>query len=281
MRKPPFNCAFQEDESLEVGFSRILAELSRRAKFLAINTTEPIDDRVHEGRLLIKRLRAMLWFARPAWGKKKAARLLKPLRQAAQMLADQRDRTVLKETLGHLVEKTAHDARNQAEMRRFKRNLVPDFDKTRSQELFQKAMAIVRGSAEMIRKRAGASLEWPKPKSRVRKAFRTVTEAALRAQKSKKDVDFHEWRKKAKRLAYVLELTGADGTFDDSKFVRRLEKLQERLGRFHDAVVVLEKVQKRAGRSSGMRVSQLLRKRKAHLKKKIFRVAAKIRSGPG
>jgi hypothetical protein len=66
MASPPLPYTFRPHEKLSHGFVRVLRAISIRARGLTRRSRQPTDESIHEGRLLIKRLRALLWFARPA-----------------------------------------------------------------------------------------------------------------------------------------------------------------------------------------------------------------------
>jgi len=59
--------AFQPDEAVEKGFVRILEQLAGCAAVIAPRSPRKLADSVHNARVLIKRLRAYLWFAKPAF----------------------------------------------------------------------------------------------------------------------------------------------------------------------------------------------------------------------
>ncbi len=65
---PRVHFVFDSHKEMRGEVTRILGQISDRANFLARKSQVPGDGEVHEVRLLIKRLRARLWFSRPALG---------------------------------------------------------------------------------------------------------------------------------------------------------------------------------------------------------------------
>jgi len=103
----PSPFAFQPDEKVNQGFVRVLEELGLHARLLTQNARGPLSESVHDARLLIKRLRALFWFAKPAFSASELNRLKSHLRKASHLLAAQRDFVVMRSVLEKLSEKTS------------------------------------------------------------------------------------------------------------------------------------------------------------------------------
>src|SRR5471032_2534295 len=103
----PLTYVLPPREKTSRGFVRVLRAISVRAQGLERRSREPVADSIHELRLLIKRARALLWFARPVLDKSAYARARTRLRRAAQILAGQRDRAATQSTLEELTRKAA------------------------------------------------------------------------------------------------------------------------------------------------------------------------------
>jgi CHAD domain-containing protein len=236
---------------------------------------------IHEGRLLIKRVRALLWFAHPTLSLAAYARARARLRRAAGLLADQRDLAVMQVTLEQLARK-ASKARDRAALAQILRSLVRNSaageapEKALRQTL-QKAMGILRQSVDEIQRGAAGRAAWPSPSERLAEAFRATRQAGKKARRTGKDADFHEWRKKAKRLLYQLELTQAGPGRRMARAMKRVGKLQDKLGAHHDGVVVEDRLRRLLPvPSSARRVLRLLEKRKARLHRKACEIARRL-----
>ncbi len=260
----------------------MLGEISAGAEVLTRRSPEPAGELIHEGRLLIKRVRALLWFARPALASPAYTRARERLRKAAALLADQRDLAVTHATLQELARKRSHNARDRAALAQIFRSLVRhsiagEAPEKALRQMLQKAVKILRQSVEEITRSAAGRAAWPPPSERLAEASRAMRQAGKKARRTMKDADFHEWRKKAKRLLYQLELTQAGPGRKMARAMKRAAKLQDSLGAHHDGVVVEERLRRTPPLSpSERRVLVLLEKRKARLRKKACRIARRI-----
>jgi CHAD domain-containing protein len=233
---------------------------------------------IHEGRLLIKRVRALLGFARPALDPSVSRRTRARLRKASGLLAALRDVAVTQTTLEELGQK-ALKASDRAALVQIFRSLAgnpadgEEPEKERRLTL-QKAMGILCRSVGEIRRSAAGSATWPSPSERMAKAFHATSLARKKARRTGKDTDFHAWRKKAKRLLYQLELTQAEPGRRIARVMKRVGKLQNKLGIYHDCAVVEEQLRLKRQMaplpSSARRVLRLLKKRKASLRRDVI-----------
>ena len=241
---------------------------------------------IHEGRLLIKRTRALLWFARPALGLAAYTRVRTRLRRAAGLLADQRDLSVARATLEKLARKASLNARDRTALAQVFRDLVRHSAASQASEkelrqMLKKAMDCLSRAVDEIQRNAAVGTAWPSPCERIRKAFRANRKAGKRARRTGKDADFHEWRKKAKRLLYQLELTQAEQDRRLARAQKWIWKLQDKLGSYHDGAVVEERLRQALPLSaSARRVLRLLEKRKTLLRKKACKIAANLEGQP-
>jgi CHAD domain-containing protein len=287
MPAPLLVYSFQPDEKIKDGAVRILGEISVQGRGLTRHSREPLGELIHEGRLLIKRVRALLWFGRPALDSAAYARARTRLRKAAGLLADQRDLEVTHVTLEELARKASPNARDRAALTQITRSLVRNSaasgaSKKALRQMLGKAMRILCQSVAQIKRSAASrAAAWPSSSERVAKVFRATLQAGKKARRTGKDVDFHEWRKKAKRLLYQLELTQVEPGRRMTRIIKRVGKLQDKLGAYHDGVVVVDRIRQVVPLSaSARRVLRLLEKRKARLRKKARRIARRMQPPP-
>ncbi len=266
--------AFHADEKTGDGFFRILGEISLQAQALT-RRDKAGEEPVHEGRVLIKRTRALLWFARPALTHALYERSKDRLRKAAALLSGQRDRRVTESTLELLGEESTPRDRAAVEetLEQLKKKAMPLAEE---KESLNKAM---RSLARLVKSiKVAKDAAWPSVTDRVAKAFRAERKAARKAQKSKDDLDVHAWRKKAKRLFYELELSNGHVAEQGKRVVKDAEKLQDRLGKHQDCVVVEKSLYDAPSLSAAaLRVAEILRGRKKSLRKKSRKTARRLK----
>ena len=264
------------DKSVCEEIVRVLTEIAARGQSLAAIPGEPGEAQIHEGRLLIKRLRALMWFARPALDPKIHAKVQANLRAAAGLLAGPRDIVATRSTLEKLRDKV--DRKRDEE---HIRQVVSPFAGAGEDGVpivkFREAMDVVSSSVGELAQAARAGDEWPSPRKRVEKASHAARKAAHQANESKSDVDFHTWRKKAKRLLYLLELTQPHPTRHMDHLIARVEKLQDQLGLYHDQVVTEDRLRtQKSPHSSTRRVLHMLARSKKRLGKKARKIERKV-----
>jgi CHAD domain-containing protein len=277
MPTPSMTCAFGAHEKTKKGFARMLGEIAALGQVLARPSREPVGELIHDGRVLIKRARALLWFARPALSPAAHTRARARLRKAAGFMAEQRDFMVTQATLEDLASKAAPDSRDRAALEEIIQHLLrlsPEEPEKKLRQSLRKAMGILHKSANDLKRSAARGDGWPSPCNRVEKALRGLRRAGKRARMTDSDIDFHEWRKKAKRLFYLLELAEAGLGRRMARARKRVEKLQDTLGAYHDGVVVEDRLLRMVPLSiAARRVLRLLKRRKARLRKKACKIA--------
>lgn len=283
MPPTPLAYAFQPNEAISRGLVRVLGEISVQGRRLTQRSRKPAGELIHEGRLLIKRVRALLWFARPTLNLAVSVQTRARLRKAAGVLAGHRDLAVTQTTLEELGQKALKTS-DRAALTQIFRSLAGDPATGEAQEkalrlTLQKAIGILCQSVDEIKRSIAGCAVWPSPSERLGKAFRAMGRARKKARRTGKDTGFHTWRKKAKRLLYLLELTQTEPGRRMARVMKRVGKLQNKLGICHDcAVVELRLRQTVPLPSSAQRVLRLLEKRKARLRNRARKIASRIES---
>src|SRR5260221_6531252 len=117
MARSPFAYAFEPDEPVARGFGRVLEQMALEARRLPRRSRGDMAKSIHNGRILIKRLRALLWFARPALAPAAMAKARARLRRASRLLAAPRDQAVMRSTLGKLARKNTEPRDREALVR--------------------------------------------------------------------------------------------------------------------------------------------------------------------
>ena len=207
---------------------------------MASNKKKPRDD-VHELRLAVKRLRALVRLLAPL-GLERAEELNQKLRRVGRKLSPARDSLVRARWL----------AKHGFEARAASRPLHPDT-----------AAAALRLAA--LHREILAHLPASSP-SAIEKSLelhaRKVRKARKRAQREPTNERFHAWRKRAKDLQYQLEWV------EGKKSAAKLERLAKLLGRAQDSALI-----ERAHLPAGLRKARKVARKE---KKKLWREALRL-----
>jgi len=232
--------ALRRDETLGPGLRRILEVMGDDAEEIAGLPESQLSEAIHDLRTLIKRLRAYLWFVRPVLGLTRYERHIDHLRKAAGRLSQARDLEVIQEALKKAASPEAHKKELVA-LAHVALAMTPKDSSSgptatlglikKSAKTFVHIIAKSRTTLERSRKK------WPEPKERLAKAFVTARKAKKKALKEKKASSVHEWRKKAKRLLYVLHLTQNMPHMGGHACLKAVDQLQELLGQHQDTIV--------------------------------------------
>jgi CHAD domain-containing protein len=276
MARAPSLYALHPDEKIGPGFIRVLGQIADRAGQV-VRHPGNMPDAMHEVRLLIKRSRALLWFAKPALTRGVSWQAKVDLRKASRLLSAPRDLAVRHATLTKLSPKIA-GSKNRKIVARVSNQLRRQADlklelPVTEHELLRGAGGLLLNALMAIRVQAEKARTWPSTPSRVAKAFHTMRQARKKAARTGSDADFHRWRKKTKRLLFELEWAHPT---PNKKMVRTLDavdRLQEKLGIHHDYVVTAEGLGDRRSTSLLRGALQVLEKKKARLRKKTQKIA--------
>ena len=279
----PSPFAFQPDESIEHGFVRVLGQLALQARGLTQHAHGKLSESVHDTRVLIKCLRALLWFSGPAFSSSEVNRAKSHLRRASHLLAAQRELVVMRSILIRLAQKTEH--------RKYRRALARIANAEDSQQatigrtgrLLRQAVGILLMTIKQIERRAKVNSRWPFCSDRLAQAFHAVHKAGKKALNSDDATQFHDWRKKAKRLLFQLQLAQAVPGKRMARTIERVYKLQGTLGDYHDCVIAQDRLRKNSSFEVPplvvRRTLDLLEMRKHHLRKDARQIARHIKSG--
>jgi CHAD domain-containing protein len=232
--------------------------------------------------VLIKWLRALLWFAGPVFSSSEMNRAKSHLRRASHLLASERELVVMQSILVRLAQKSEDSAYRRALARIAN---AEDSQQTSTQNPHQslrQAMAILLATIRQFERRAKSKSKWPSCSDRLARAFLAVQKARKEALNSDDAAQFHDWRKKAKRLLFQLQLTQAVPGQRMARTIKRVDKLQEKLGDYHDCVIAQDRLRKNPPFEVPPRVVRrtmdLLEIRKHHLRNEARQIARHIKS---
>ncbi|MEP6672564.1 MAG: CHAD domain-containing protein [Chthoniobacter sp.] len=277
----PTRFAFLPGEEVERGFIRVLGEIAIEGRRLAPSSHGTNAESVHSTRVLIKRLRALLWFASPAFSASALERPKSDLRKASHLLAAERELAVMRSHLEALARKTSKSADRKVLLRLADAQDNHADNSAKPEQLLRQAAAIVLTVIKVLKQQATGNSHWPSNSERLAKAFRASEKSGKRALRGEHAEQFHDWRKKAKRLLYQLQL--APG-IPDERMVQTtiwVDQLQDELGDYHDAVVAQNRLRKFSPDEVSKRLVRqsvhLLEKRKRRLRKQVGKIARHIR----
>ena len=281
MFSAPSCFAFQPDEKLGHGFARVLGQIAIRARRLSRHAHGTRAKSVHSTRILIKYLRALLWFAQPTFSPLEMHRAKSDLRRAAHFLSAQRELVVMRSTLKRLSRKTANSEYRKALTRIVNGQQTQQAITEETDQSLQRAIAILLTTIKRFERSAKIKSRWPSCSDKLAQAFQAVKKSGKRALKSQDAVRFHDWRKHAKRLLYQLQLTQAVPGRRMLRSIKRIDKLQEKLGVYHDCVVAQERLRKNLPAEVTplfvRRTMELLETRKTRSRKRAREIAKRIR----
>ncbi len=140
-----------------------------------------------------------------------------------------------------------------------------------------KAVKLLCGELDDLAQAVERTGKWPSVAKRTEKAFRVMRKSGKKARRTQADGDFHAWRKKAKRLLYLLEMRDGDATGREKELLERVSKLQSTLGEDHDCVVTAQQLPApKESRAEARAVTKLLDERRRRLRKKSIKLARRI-----
>lgn len=252
-----------------------LAKQARRSRGSAA-------DSIHDTRVAIKHLRALLWYAKPAFSASRLNDAKSHLRKASHLLSTQRDLVMMKSVLNKISRKIPDDPAPKTSQWISEANGPREISEKKSRRFLHQATSILLLTINQLKKDAKVSSGWPSASKRLGKAFRLTQKSKEKALRSKDPIQLHDWRKKAKRLLYQLQLIQPKPGKRLTRIIKRVDELQDKLGDYHDSVVVQNRLQKNPPRKMPRRLVRrsvkLLEKRKRHLCKKARKIARRIPS---
>src|SRR3981081_363807 len=263
------------NESVSAGLRRTVDELIKSALACIKEPSTDREEDLHQVRLAIKRLRAILRLLRPLVSKTYFKRENARLRTAARRLARFRDLAVARRTLEQVTDKLASHSQDAAVREVFESFLAQTpasshYDEDRETALRLAARALVR-TRHAFHALSLPDRGWKTIEPGLKKLYRRNRMWMKRALSSDKDEDFHEWRKWAKYYFYLLKMLTPMWPSRLGKTEKHENCLQDKLGKDHDLAVLKSFLVKHLSipenRTSVGQVLQYLEKRSAKLRK--------------
>jgi CHAD domain-containing protein len=247
------------------------------------------EERVHEARKALKRLRALVRLLRDELGEHTYERESALLRDAGRRLARARDAEVLLGTLEDLIAREPKKLAGRRGVLRLRARLQQEREGAAERALADSAAhggtlsqlraLRVRVGDWRLAERGGIEAIEPALERLYGKGRKRMRRAAGAKGESRRMRTLHEWRKRVKDLRYAAEMLGV------KKLARRTDELGELLGEEHDLAVLAQRVRRegKTGRASGApgrRARKLLLKsiaaRRRKLRKRALRDGARL-----
>ncbi len=202
------------------------------------------EERVHDARKRLKRVRALVRLARGGLGRKCARRQDARLRDAGRPLSEMRDADVLVDTLDDLIARLGDQGRPEAitlarealsrRKRELGRRLLDE------QGVLAKVAHALGEVRRDVRHWDVAGDDWEALEAGLKRISRRGRRAFHEASSSPTDENLHEWRKRVKDLWYVMDILrpirpGYTGRRGD-----QAHALADLLGDDHDLAVLRE-----------------------------------------
>lgn len=240
------------------------------------------DRVVHELRTATKRARALVRLFGALLGGTVRRAENERLRDAARALAGTREIAVARALLRKLRRK--HDGRDGTAIETALRGLeklAASAPAAEKHAAMQHARDTLRATVRRLRRisasdaKVCATLE-----AGLRACHRRCLKRAERARSTGGADEFHEWRKMVKRLFYQLQLPGLAESKTARRLVRKLDALQGRLGKAHDAHSVAALLRAKSadlgGAESTARLLRLLARRERKLHARCLRLEGRL-----
>lgn len=236
---------FRPAESARHGLRRLAKKALRSARTALRDVDPPTEEAVHAARKSVKRARAIFRLVEEDDGRGLAG-AAKRLRRVNRRLSCVRDADAMIETLAALKQRHP-ELFSEHVYARLRRDFTDRKEAIVREAQRDGSWTEAADDLRVLQKAAG---KW-RPRHRgfgalepgIQAAVRRARKAMMRAKKSGQAADFHEWRKAAKSLWYLLRLIGG-GTAAVGRDIRALRAIQKWLGDDHNLVVLCAELSK-------------------------------------
>ena len=269
---------FKPSEPSGDALQRVAEKELENALTLLRATNEPLDERVHETRKHLKKLRALFALGEGSLGGTKLSRYAKTLRRAALALAELRSRAALSECFTNL-ERVFRDELEASSVERA-RALLDDHEATGENARFDGLGAAEALLVELERRLKEAPFEgssWGALEPGFRHTYSRARKAYAEAMKRPGAETLHAFRTPAKRHSYQVQLLAAlwPGLLDAHR--EELARLGDLLGDHHDLALLGPELEERGLEREHLRaLERLIERRSRDLEERIFALGARL-----
>jgi CHAD domain-containing protein len=233
---------FRVDEGVRDGLARISGELVQKALSRIECASKNRSEDLHQVRVTIKRLRALLRLARSVVSEPYYERENRRLKTMADRLAFFRDTTVSRQTLAALAKRFAEkrsDGSFELVLAQFvERSPDPALLRVRREQALRQAAVSLVEAKQSFESMLIPAEDWQALGPGLRRVYRGVRDRMLRALTYQTPESFHEWRKQVKYLYYQLQTLESISPKRLGGMVRRLHELEDKLGEDHDLAIL-------------------------------------------
>jgi CHAD domain-containing protein len=230
------------DEAFPKGIQRIVLEQVEKALDNLKPTVRNKDEAIHDARVCVKKIRAILRMIRDSLGNKTYNEEDTAYRDVARLLSKVRDSTAIVETLdklaAHYSDQLSEDAFDGVRTRLRRK-------KTAQKKSAKTAMS---QAAKSLRKVRGNIQRWPKPAANesialgLKRVYKSGRKSFNDAYDKRTVETFHEWRKQVKHLLYQTRvLTPLWGRMMNA-LTAELDALGEFLSEHHDLAILRDRL---------------------------------------
>jgi CHAD domain-containing protein len=232
----------KEDESFSNEIKRTIVEQLDEALEHLKPTTRSKDEAIHDVRVCIKKIRALLRLVRDSLGDDLYRREDTAYRDSGRMLSKARDDAAMLEIANGLIEHFSEQLSRDA----FVEVLAP----------LKQSSTVAQGDRKIAMSKAARSLrqarrrvaDWPKLgrhlsfSQGLKRVFRSGKNDFAKAYDDPAVETFHEWRKQVKHLLYQSQLLRPIWRKSMKALGRELKQLGEYLSEDHDLAILRERV---------------------------------------
>lgn len=273
---PPYE--FVRTESLTDGVRRLVGALATEAEARAARFPDEPVESIHELRLVLKRMRALLLLLHPVLSERLIHREEERLAKAAKTLAPARDAGVGLKTLEGLKRKLRGP--DAAAMTRLQRRFAAVSQDCQAPlptltRRIQSAAATVRQTATAVARARWRRQGWEALESSWKDGYRRVRRRYRAAHTDSNEDAFHRWRTASKSFMYQLALLRPAAPKRWGRYLKELDHLQSTLGREHDLAVLQATLAKAPGSFGGAATEARARRTIAAHQQRLRKVALK------
>jgi adenylate cyclase len=285
---PETNYGFASGERLAEALSRMLKEQIAAAVNELAKESGPVDSAIHEARKCVKRARSALRLIRPVIPDRFVEENLR-LQQIGRKLSPFRDAQALIETLTELEQKETKNSRTNAGAKGQFKNAFDRLNRRkkslngapRAKAQIHSAVRALRESLESVGSLPLDGIDF----SALTDAFKTTLKrghkACSRAYSHPLDVNFHEFRKRAKDLRYQLAVLTELWPEVLSGYAKSAKSLEQYLGEDHNLVVLKDVLKKTGTNGSAFTIiASAVEKQQSKLRTKANGLAGRLYAEP-
>jgi CHAD domain-containing protein len=232
---------FRRKETVATGFRRIVREQTAAIISLLADRGNDLENRVHDARRRIKRLRALLHLVRRQLSEPIFTAQNRALRNAARRLASVRDAEVSLSVFEEIRTKRSMD------IPQFRESLRKEVARAHRSTITPARLAAIavglRKTGHFIAEVSFPNDGWKLIGPGLLRSLRAVQKCHREVQRNHAPAALHEWRKRVKYLALQLELLRRALPKEQRKIACALDKLSGFLGHHRDLFVLRGRLQ--------------------------------------